>query len=127
MDWDHVRSFLAVARKGQFLAAARHLRVNQATVARRVSALEATLGATLFERSTNGVSLTDAGKRLLGHAERMESEILQAEADVRGEDVQLSGQVRIGAPDGFTTYFLMAVLILKLLPNNIQIESSKNQ
>ncbi len=110
MDWDHVRSFLAVARKGQFLGGARLLRINQATVARRVSALEATLGTTLFERSTSGVILTDAGKRLLAHAERMESEMLQAEADVRGQDVQLSGQVRIGAPDGFATFFLMRAL-----------------
>lgn len=110
MDWDNVRAFLAVARQGQFLGASRALRVNQATVARRISALEAALQATLFERSTTGVNLTEAGRRLLSHAERMESEMLQAEADLRQQDVHLSGPVRIGAPDGFTTYFLVPVM-----------------
>lgn len=110
MDWDNVRAFLAVARQGQFLGASRALRVNQATVARRISALEAALQATLFERSTTGVNLTEAGRKLLSHAERMESEMLQAEADLRQQDVHLSGPVRIGAPDGFTTYFLVPVM-----------------
>ena len=110
MDWDNMRAFLAVARQGQFLAASRMLKVNQATIARRVSALEADLRATLFERSTTGVMLTEAGRELLVRAERMESEMLQAEAELRQQDVQLSGAVRIGAPDGFTTYFLINAL-----------------
>jgi DNA-binding transcriptional LysR family regulator len=110
MDWDNVRAFLAVARQGQFLGASRALRVNQATVARRITALEAALQATLFERSTTGVNLTEAGRSLLAHAERMESEMLQAEADLRQQDVHLSGPVRIGAPDGLTTYFLVPAL-----------------
>lgn len=110
MDWDDVRAFLAVARQNQFVAAARRLKVNQATVARRVRALEIALGSTLFERSTSGVHLTEAGRRLLVHAERMESEMLQAEADLRRQDVYLSGPVRIGAPDGFMTYFLIPAM-----------------
>lgn len=110
MDWDNVRAFLAVARQGQFLGAARALRINQATVARRVTALEQDLQATLFERSTTGVNLTEAGRTLMGHAERMESEMLQAEADLRQQDIHLAGPVRIGAPDGFTTYFLVPML-----------------
>ena len=110
MDWDNIRAFLAVARQGQFLGASRALRVNQATVARRITALEGALQATLFERSTTGVNLTEAGRRLLSHAERMESEMLQAEADLRQQDIHLSGPVRIGAPDGFTTYFLVPAL-----------------
>lgn len=110
MDWDNVRAFLAVARQGQFLGAARSLRINQATIARRVTALEQDLQATLFERSTTGVNLTEAGRTLLAHAERMESEMLQAEADLRQQDIHLAGTVRIGAPDGFTTYFLVPAL-----------------
>jgi DNA-binding transcriptional LysR family regulator len=110
MNWDDVRAFLAVARQGQFLAAATTLRINQATVARRVGALETNLQSTLFERSTTGVRLTEPGRLLLIHAERMESEMMQAEADLRRRDVALSGTVRIGAPDGFTTYFLVPAL-----------------
>ncbi len=75
-----------------------------------MTALEQDLQATLFERSTTGVNLTEAGRTLLGHAERMESEMLQAEADLRQQDIHLAGTVRIGAPDGFTTYFLVPTL-----------------
>ncbi len=110
MDWDNIRAFLAVARQGQFLGASRTLRVNQATVARRITALETSFQTTLFERSTTGVNLTEAGRQLLAHAERMESEMLQAEADLRQQDVQLAGPVRIGAPDGLTTYFLVPAM-----------------
>jgi DNA-binding transcriptional LysR family regulator len=110
MDWDNVRAFLAVARQSQFLGAARALKINQATIARRVTSLEHALQAILFERSTTGVNLTEAGRTLLAHAERMESEMLQAEADLRQQDIHLAGTVRIGAPDGFTTYFLVPTL-----------------
>ena len=44
MDWDNVRVFLAVARGGQFVAAAKRLKLDHATVSRRIAALEATVG-----------------------------------------------------------------------------------
>ena len=110
MDWDNVRVFLAVARAGQFVAAARRLRLDHATVSRRVAALEAALGARLFERLTTGARLTTSGERFLAAAEQMESAFLQAQAEVSGVDVELSGDVRIGAPDGFATYYLAEAL-----------------
>ena len=61
MDWDNVRVFLAVARAGQFVAAAKRLRLDHATVSRRIAALEAALGARLFERRTTGARLTSSG------------------------------------------------------------------
>ncbi len=61
MNWDDVRVFLAVARAGQFVAAARGLKVDHATVARRVTALETALNARLVDRRTTGVLLTGAG------------------------------------------------------------------
>lgn len=106
MDWDNIRVFLAVARAGQFVAAARQLRIDHATVSRRIGALEASLGLRLFERRTTGVTLTEAGQRLLSSAERMESELLQGEAALSARDVALAGPVRIGAPDGLSTYYL---------------------
>ena len=54
IDWDQLRVFLAVVRAGQFLGAARRLGLDQATVTRRVRALEAGLGARLFDRMTTG-------------------------------------------------------------------------
>ena len=65
MNWDDVRIFLAVARAGQILGAARRLELNHATVSRRVAALEAALGAKLFRRLTTGSELTPAGERFL--------------------------------------------------------------
>jgi DNA-binding transcriptional LysR family regulator len=110
MDWDNVRVFLAVARAGQFVAAARRLRLDHATVSRRVAALEAALGARLLERLTTGARLTSAGERFLAAAEEMESAFLHAQAEVSGVDVELTGDVRIGAPDGFSTYYLARAL-----------------
>lgn len=106
MDWDNVRVFLAVARAGQFMAAARHLRIDHATVARRMSALEGSLKARLLDRRTTGISLTAAGQRFLAAAERIETEMLHTQAELTDRDVELSGTVRVGAPDGLSTYYL---------------------
>ena len=110
MDWDNVRVFLAVARAGQFVAAARRLGLDHATASRRVAALEAALGRKMFDRRTTGAKLTSAGERFLAAAEQMESAFLHAQAEVSDVDVELSGDVRIGAPDGFSTYYLAGAL-----------------
>jgi DNA-binding transcriptional LysR family regulator len=106
MDWDTVRIFLSVVRAGQFLAAARQLGVDHATVARRITALETKLGAKLFERRTSGCVMTPSGERLLASAERIEAEMLQVQAEIAATDLDVAGTVRIGAPDGFGTLFL---------------------
>lgn len=106
MNWDDVRVFLAVARAGQILGAARRLDLNHATVSRRVAALEQALNAKLFRRLTTGSELTPAGERFLGIAERMEADMIAARAEVSGEGDDVSGTVRIGAPDGFGVAFL---------------------
>ncbi len=110
MDWDNVRVFLAVARAGQFVAAARRLGLDHATASRRVAALEGALGAKLFDRRTTGAKLTSAGERFVAAAEQMESAFLHAQAEVSDIDVELTGDVRIGAPDGFSTYYLAGAL-----------------
>ncbi|GGE94259.1 LysR family transcriptional regulator [Stappia taiwanensis] len=106
MNWDDLRIFLAVARAGQLLAAARALGVNHATVARRLSALEEDLAVKLVDRRTTGSLLTPAGERFRATAERIEAEMLGARADIGGGDIAISGTVRIGAPDGFGVAFL---------------------
>ena len=105
MNWDDVRIFLAVARSGQILGAAKALGLNHATVARRLTALETALGSTLFTRKTNGSELSGAGERFLSHAEAMESAMLAASASA-GADSRVEGTVRVGAPDGFGVAFL---------------------
>ena len=106
MNWDDVRIFLAIARSGQILGAARRLGLNHATVARRLTALETDLKAQLFTRRPSGTELTRAGEDFLLAAERMEAEMLSARALVGDASVTISGTVRVGAPDGFGVAFL---------------------
>jgi DNA-binding transcriptional LysR family regulator len=106
MNWDDVRIFLAVARAGQILGAARRLDLNHATVSRPGAALEKSLGAKLFRRLTTGSELTTEGQRFLVVAERVEADMIAARADIAGENDEVSGTVRIGAPDGFGVAFL---------------------
>lgn len=106
MNWNDVRIFLAVARRGQILGAAQALGLNHATVARRLDSLEESLETRLVARKTFGCELTEAGRRFLVHAERAESEMLAAYGNAKAEGDTLSGTVRIGAPDGFGVAFL---------------------
>jgi DNA-binding transcriptional LysR family regulator len=105
-DWDLARVFLAVAREGQLLGAAKKLDLDHATVTRRINTLEAALGLRLLERSTTGSQLTAAGLDFLDHVMRIESEFLAASASLTKDADTATGTVRIGAPDGFGTLFL---------------------
>lgn len=106
MNWDDVRIFLAVARTGQILAASKRLGLNHATLSRRLTSLEEALKTRLFIRRTNGCELTEEGQRFLGSAERMETEMLNAQASLGRVDTAVAGTVRIGAPDGLGVSFL---------------------
>lgn len=106
MKWDDLRVFLQVARNSRLVAAGRVLGMDPATVGRRVSALESALGAKLFDRSPQGYDLTEAGRKLIEHAQGMESIASIAGEDVGGSSDSLSGVVRIGAPDGVSNYLL---------------------
>ncbi|NBR89540.1 MAG: LysR family transcriptional regulator, partial [Rhodobacteraceae bacterium] len=63
MDWDDMRVFLAVARTESLSAAGRSLKVDPATVGRRIAKLEEAFEAPLFAKSPQGYALTDAGAR----------------------------------------------------------------
>ena len=106
MNWDDVRLFLAVARAGQILGAARRLGMNHATVGRRLDQLEAALTTKLLDRRPNGCALTPDGAGFFVAAERMEAEMQGARSALSDRDKGISGTVRIGAPDGFGTAFL---------------------
>ena len=75
MNWDDLRLFLAVARQGGLAGAARQTATSAPTLGRRMVALEARLGAELFERHARGYRLTGEGIALLEKAERAEAEI----------------------------------------------------
>lgn len=110
MDWDDLRLFLAVARAESLSGAGKGLKLDPATVGRRIARLEEALAARLFAKSPQGYVLTVEGERLLAHAIRAEQAMAGAFEELRGVPGALSGQIRIGAPDGCANYLLPQVL-----------------
>jgi DNA-binding transcriptional LysR family regulator len=94
LDWEDVRYFVALARNGTLSATARGLRVNHATVARRIASLETLLGRTLFDRRASGYALTADGKAVLDEARSMDEAALSV---LRRLDAgtELSGLARL--------------------------------
>ena len=105
-DWDDVRTFLALKRAGRLATAALQLGIEQSTLSRRVSALEASFGVRLFERRSTGFTLTPEGQSLVSDAESMESLAIRMRARIEDTAVGLTGTLRLGSPEGFGTYFL---------------------
>lgn len=108
MDWDDLRIFLAVARAESLSAAGRRLAMDASTVGRRVARLEGAVGAALFLKTPQGYQLTAEGARLVAPAEAAEQAAAAAAEGVRA-DAGLTGQLRIGAPDGCANYLLPQV------------------
>ncbi|RQO46100.1 LysR family transcriptional regulator [Rhodococcus sp. KBW08] len=104
---DDLRVFAEVARRGRLTEAATHLQVNHTTVSRHITRLERAVESRLFDRTANGWILTDAGLRLLVHAEAIESTMRVVQDDCLSQDSSLSGHVRIITPDGFGAYLLL--------------------
>ncbi|KIZ33230.1 LysR family transcriptional regulator, partial [Stutzerimonas stutzeri] len=110
MDWDNLRYFLEVARAGRLTTAARRLAVDHTTVSRRLQALEKSMGLQLFLREPGGYKLTEAGRNLLPRVEAMESASVAIEHSLPSMGDGLSGQVRIGATEGYGTVMLAGQL-----------------
>lgn len=101
MDWNDLRPFLAVYRHGSTLAASRTLKVSQSTVLRRIQALEAKLGLSLFDKTPGGYAPTAAARSLIARAEAAEREIEAFMAAAHAERRQISARIRLTANDAF--------------------------
>ena len=110
MSWDDTRIFLALTRAPSLRAAARSLGVDQATVGRRLNALEAELGAKLFLRANDGYLLTAAGETALATARRMESAALDLRTRIEGQDTSPGGLVRVTSTDSIAIDLLMPAI-----------------
>jgi len=106
LDWDDLKTFLAIARAGTLSAAARAMKVSQTTMGRRLDHLQGRAGATLLERTPSGFRLTPTGSSILGEVERMEEAALTLERTIAGEDCRLEGLVRVTTVDSLAAHIL---------------------
>lgn len=92
---DYLQGFLEICRKHSLTAAAKHLGLTQAALTLRLKNLENLLEETLLIRGRAGVVLTEAGTRLLAHAEMLENLEKECLADLHHKG-ELSGTLRVG-------------------------------
>ncbi|ATB31786.1 LysR family transcriptional regulator [Melittangium boletus] len=109
-NWDDLKVFLAVARAGSLVGAAKAVGQTQPTMGRRLYALEEAVGHKLLSRTAEGFSLTQAGTAVLAHAERMEEEALAFERRLAGQGDELGGMLRVSSSDWFATHVLAPIL-----------------
>lgn len=110
-DWDAVRIFLDVVRKGSLRGAAEHLNISVNAVRRRVEELEHALGAPLVTRHVDGVRVTPEGERVLNAASQMERasfSLLQASEQ---DESDLNGEVRLAVTEGLGTFWIAPRLV----------------
>lgn len=127
-DWNDLRYFLAVAEHGSTLAAGRALRVSQTTVARRIAALEAVVGLTLFDRRQAGYAPTPAGFALLGPAREVERAVIRFGEAAAAAARDVSGTVRLTTVDVLAAALLTPMLLeLHDLHPHVRIEIDTEQ
>jgi DNA-binding transcriptional LysR family regulator len=110
MEWSDVRIFLAVVRAGTMGGAARALRLSHPTIGRRLRALEAATGQTLFQRTAEGLILTEEGSAVVPLAEQMEEGALAMARRLAGQAQSLRGCLRIASADWFGAYVLPPII-----------------
>ncbi len=108
LDIDLVRTFTTIARYCSFTQAAQRLGRQQSTISLQIARLEAVLDTRLFERSPRSVRLTTEGLIFLEYAKKMLD--LNDEAVARFGEPMMTGLVRLGTPEDFSTRHLPDVL-----------------
>lgn len=110
LDWDHLRIFLAAHRAGSLRGASEQLGVNHATVRRALIELENALGTRFFDRSADGLTLTQPGELLIEPAEIMERQSVQIARQLTGLDAEPAGTVRVSMPPSFAQGMFAPIL-----------------
>lgn len=106
VPWGLIRSFLAVAEFGSLSAAAREMGTSQPTLSRDIQALEASTALQLFQRSPQGLRLTEAGQRLVESAQNMQQSASHFERQAEGLSTTLEGDIRVSVSEIVGLYFL---------------------
>ncbi len=112
MDFENLRIFVEVVRRGSFAAVARDRNVDPSSVSRAVAALEEALGTRLFQRSTRRMGLTEAGNIYFGRVEALVDELDHARDEALAVSARPVGTLRLTASVAFGNQCL-----LPLLPN----------
>lgn len=107
MDWNDLRYFLAVARTGSLSAANRELQISQATIGRRIQALETTLGVILFERLNTGYVLTPAGREVRARVEAAEAAVLAVPRGIDKGHGHVQGSVRLATGEALASHLIV--------------------
>lgn len=105
-----LRYFVEVARTGSLASASDNLHVAVSALSRQIAKLEQEVGTPLFERLPRGMVLTESGELLAQHARRALMDADTVLADISAAHALGGGVVRIGCTEGFTRYFLPALL-----------------
>ena len=105
MDF-RLKTFVSVARHRSFTRAAHELFVTQPAVTRHIKELEAQVGASLFDRSRGGITLTKAGEAMLYHAEKILDSYRRMQFDLNLLTGNFAGELRLGASSTIAQYVL---------------------
>lgn len=97
LDWNHMRTVLAIERAGNLSRAAKTLAINQSTASRHLASLEYEIGAPLFIRSKTSMEITEAGRAVVAEAEAMESAMLSALERAERARGEVEGLIRFVA------------------------------
>ncbi len=123
MNWNDLRTFLAIADAGTLAGAARQLHQNHSTVFRRLNALEADLETRLFDRLPEGYIPTPSGERLVTLARQADNAVQQIERELAGRNLEPAGPVRVtAAPNIARTIVAEAVAGLRRIHPGIIVE-----
>jgi DNA-binding transcriptional LysR family regulator len=121
-DWDDLRFVLALRRAGSLGAAARLLKVEQSTASRRLTALEAALGAQLVARTPEGLSLSDAGQLVADLAQSIDGGVEELLRRIGGEDQRPEGVVRLSTTETFSPFLMGGLVPLRQEHPKIQVQ-----
>ena len=100
MNWDDLKSFLILSRSSKLLIAAKKLKVEPTTIARRIKRLEKNLRIQLFNKSPKGYSLTERGLDLVKYSEKIENQIFGINERLVKTNSLISGKVRVTVGEG---------------------------
>lgn len=110
MNWDDLRFVLAATRHNGLSGAAKALGVNHATVARRITAAEDALQATLFDRLPSGYRPTDAGRAAARTATLLEEQLDDLQREIGARDTQVAGDLTVTAPQLLIEHIFAPIL-----------------